>query len=52
MTTNQRFAQYPSLENAPALITRGASGIDVSIVAHSSPQGARLAFIDLGKETA
>lgn len=52
MTSNQRFARYPSLENLPVLITGGASGIGASMVEHFSLQGARVAFIDLAEGAA
>jgi NAD(P)-dependent dehydrogenase (short-subunit alcohol dehydrogenase family) len=52
MTSSQRFAQYPSLENVPVLITGGASGIGASMVRHFSLQGARVAFIDLAEGAA
>jgi D-xylose 1-dehydrogenase len=52
MTSNQRFAQYPSLENVVVLVTGGASGIGASMVEHFALQGSKVAFIDVASEPA
>lgn len=52
MTQISAFARYPSLEQAPVLITGGASGIGASLVEHFALQGARVAFIDLAVDAA
>jgi NAD(P)-dependent dehydrogenase (short-subunit alcohol dehydrogenase family) len=52
MTSNQRFAQYPSLENVVVLVTGGASGIGASMVEHFALQGSKVAFIDIASEPA
>jgi len=41
------FATYPSLKDAPVLITGGASGIGAEIVEAFVATGARVAFLDL-----
>lgn len=41
------FANYPSLEGKPVLISGGAAGIGASIVQHFCAQGARVGFLDL-----
>jgi D-xylose 1-dehydrogenase len=52
MTSTQRFARYPSLEEVPVLITGGAAGIGASMVEHFALQGAKVAFVDVAVEPA
>jgi D-xylose 1-dehydrogenase len=44
------FAQYPSLQDRPVLITGGASGIGASLVRAFAEQGARVGFVDIAAE--
>ncbi len=41
------FARYPSLEDAPVLVTGGATGIGAEIVRAFAGQGAKVGFVDL-----
>jgi NAD(P)-dependent dehydrogenase (short-subunit alcohol dehydrogenase family) len=50
MSSNQKFAHYPSLRGVAILITGGASGIGASLVEHFALQGARVAFLDVADE--
>jgi D-xylose 1-dehydrogenase len=52
MTSIGKLARYPSLQKAVVLITGGASGIGASMVEHFALQEARVAFIDIGQESA
>jgi NAD(P)-dependent dehydrogenase (short-subunit alcohol dehydrogenase family) len=44
------FATYPSLADAPVLISGGGSGIGASLVEHFALQGARVGFVDIADE--
>ncbi|HVW78990.1 MAG TPA: SDR family oxidoreductase [Alloacidobacterium sp.] len=50
MTTANRFASYPSLQDKVVLITGGGSGIGASMVEHFARQGAKVAFLDVWEE--
>ena len=52
MAASQKPAHYPSLENAAVVITGGASGIGAAMVEQFALQGARVAFLDIGDESA
>jgi D-xylose 1-dehydrogenase len=52
MSSNRNLAHYPSLQKTVVLITGGASGIGAAMVEHFALQEARVAFIDIGKESA
>jgi D-xylose 1-dehydrogenase len=52
MAASQKPAHYPSLENAAVVITGGASGIGAAMVEQFALQGARVAFLDIGNESA
>lgn len=45
MPTN--FARYPSLENAPVVISGGASGIGETLVREFAGQGSKVGFVDI-----
>lgn len=50
MTTNRRYARYPSLEGRRVLITGGATGIGEAFVLAFAEQGAQVAFFDIQDE--
>jgi D-xylose 1-dehydrogenase len=52
MAASEKPAHYPSLENAGVVITGGASGIGAAMVEQFALQGARVAFLDIGEESA
>jgi len=52
MAARGKSAHYPSLENATAVITGGASGIGAAMVEQFALQGARVAFLDIAEESA
>jgi len=52
MTPNQAMTTYPSLGNAVAVITGGASGIGAAMVESFALQGSRVAFLDLADDSA
>ena len=52
MTSIGKLARYPSLQKTVVLITGGASGIGASMVEHFALQGAQVAFLDIGEESA
>lgn len=50
MTTADRFAHYPCLQDRVVLITGGGSGIGASMVEHFARQGAKVVFLDLWED--
>ena len=50
MTSDDRFARYPSLGDKVVLITGGGSGIGASVVEHFARQGAKVVFLDLAQK--
>src|SRR5262245_59468520 len=44
------FAQYPSLQGKPVIVTGGASGIGEATVRAFAAQGARIGFVDMDAE--
>lgn len=50
MTVANKFANYPSLENMPVVISGGASGIGESLVRNFAAQGAKIGFVDIAGE--
>jgi NAD(P)-dependent dehydrogenase (short-subunit alcohol dehydrogenase family) len=52
MAAMENTAQYPSLQNTVVVITGGASGIGAAMVEHFAMQGARVAFLDITKDSA
>jgi NAD(P)-dependent dehydrogenase (short-subunit alcohol dehydrogenase family) len=44
------FARYPSLLNAPVIISGGASGIGESLVRNFAAQGSKVGFVDIAVE--
>ncbi len=52
MSSQQRFAVYPSLRDQLVLITGGASGIGASLVEHFALQGSQVAFLDIDQKSA
>ena len=50
--TAEGFARYPSLRDAPVVITGGASGIGAAMVEQFALQRARVAFLDRSDEDA
>ncbi|UJW85079.1 SDR family NAD(P)-dependent oxidoreductase [Devosia sp. SL43] len=44
------FAQYPSLNDCPVIISGGASGIGASLVRNFAAQGAKVGFVDIAEE--
>jgi NAD(P)-dependent dehydrogenase (short-subunit alcohol dehydrogenase family) len=51
MSDAPRFASYPSLRERSVLITGGGSGIGAEIVASFVGQGARVAFLDVARDS-
>ena len=51
MSQADRFASYPSLRERPVLISGGGSGIGASMVEHFALQGARVAFLDIDRDS-
>ena len=52
MANTAEFARYPSLRNAPVVITGGASGIGAAMVEEFARQGARVGFLDIVEASA
>ncbi|MFD1940887.1 SDR family NAD(P)-dependent oxidoreductase [Paradevosia shaoguanensis] len=44
------YANYPSLEGRPVVISGGASGIGASLVREFAGQGAKVGFVDIARE--
>lgn len=45
------FANYPSLNGRPVIISGGASGIGAALVRNFAAQGAKVGFVDIAVET-
>src|SRR5690606_19394095 len=52
MTSESRYATYPSLRDAVVLISGGASGIGAELVSQFAAQGSRVGFVDVAVEAA
>jgi len=51
MSQTDRFASYPSLRGRAVLISGGGSGIGASMVEQFALQGARVAFLDIDRDS-
>ena len=51
MSQADRFASYPSLRDRTVLISGGGSGIGASMVEHFALQGAKVAFLDIDRDS-
>jgi D-xylose 1-dehydrogenase len=51
MEKSAQFASYPSLRDRVVVVTGGASGIGEKLVEEFASQGAKVAFLDIQKET-
>ena len=45
--STREFAQYPSLDGMPVIVSGGASGIGASLVRNFAEQGAKIGFVDI-----
>ncbi|GAA0941496.1 SDR family oxidoreductase [Pseudonocardia zijingensis] len=50
MTSDSRYATYPSLRDAVVLVSGGASGLGAEFVRQFAAQGARVGFVDVAVE--
>ena len=48
--SSRQFAQYPSLDGMPVIISGGASGIGAALVRNFAEQGAKVGFVDIAGE--